>query len=81
MSKEPLEMVWHCCDIARYQHPAGVSCHSKHLRIRRPVGNYSLCSAKIDGRFPPPQPRLDLRIEVRVSLKRNLQRGLVDRAC
>jgi len=75
---ESLEMIGHRGDISRHQNAISVRGELKNFWIKRAVRDHTGGTAKIDRRFPPPQPSSDLRIQVRIGLETEAQAGFTD---
>lgn len=75
---EVLEVVLHRSHIARDKHSAGLSGNPQHFQIGGAVRNHAGGIPEIDGWFAAPQTSADVRIDVGVSLKSNLQEDFGD---
>ena len=70
----------HRSEIAGNKNPAGRGRNAKNLRVRSALRNHPASTSEIDGRLPAPQSPSDVRVEVGVSLKGDLQARLEDRS-
>ena len=81
MRNEIFEVNSHRADIPRNENATGVGGNLQDAWIGSTVWNYAGRSSEVDGGLPAPQTPPDVRVEIRVGLKGDLQASSTDPSC